>query len=278
MSRPILQLDDVVVAFGDRVALDGVSIAAAPGAVTAVVGGDGAGKTTLLRAVVGLVPLASGSLVVPEPASIGYLPASLGSWSGLTVQENVDFVAGSYAMPTALLAARADELLTVAGLAAFRHRLARQLSGGMRRKLGVVLALLHDPELLVLDEPSTGLDPVSRVGLWRLAARTAARGRTVLMTTTYLEEAQRAAEVVVLDQGRVLVSGPPAAILDSMPGVLTSADRAVRPDWAWRRGRAVHEVWIDEPPPERLPRIAPDLEDVVTARSLQRLAAGRGTS
>jgi ABC-2 type transport system ATP-binding protein len=269
-----LVVTDAVVRFGDRLALDGVSLTARPGAVTALVGGDGAGKTTLLRAVMGQVPLERGTIAAPPLAQIGYLPASLGSWAGLTVAENVDFVGGAHGLAGAQLAARADPLLDAAGLDAFRHRLARQLSGGMRRKLGVCLAMLNDPDLLVLDEPSTGVDPVSRVDLWRLAAGAASAGTTVLMSTTYLDEAERAAHVLVLDHGRELVSGPPQAVLAQMPGPMTRARQPVRAEWAWRRGRDVHELWLDQEPPESMTQVPADLEDVVTARALMGLQRG----
>ena len=272
MRSPGLVVTDAVVRFVDRVALAGVSLRAQPGAVTALVGGDGAGKTTLLRAVMGQVPLEQGSIAAPPLAQIGYLPASLGSWAGLTVAENVDFVGGAYGLTGSALAGRADPLLGAAGLDPFRDRLARQLSGGMRRKLGVCLAMLHDPTLLVLDEPSTGVDPVSRVDLWRLAAGAASAGATVLMSTTYLDEAERAAHVLVLDHGRELVSGPPQAVLAQMPGPMTRSGEPVRAQWAWRRGREVHELWLDEDPPESMAQVPPDLEDVVTARALMGLA------
>lgn len=276
MTRPLLELEGVVVRFGDRTALDDMTMSARPGAVTAVVGGDGAGKTTLIRTVVGQVPVVAGTLRAPQQPEIGYLPATSGSWAGLTVQENVEFVGGSYGLTRATLAGHSNELLAVAGLDPFRGRLARQLSGGMRRKLGVCLAMLHNPALLVLDEPSTGVDPVSRVDLWSLAARAAASGGTVLMTTTYLDEAERAAHVVVLDRGRVLVAGLPQEIRRGMPGLLTRSEEPVRPQWAWRRGRAVHELWVDERPPEGMAQVEADLEDVVTARSLVSLAADGG--
>ncbi len=259
---------DVVVRFGAQMALAGVSLEVEPGAVTAVVGGDGAGKSTLLRVLVGRVAPDSGWVHAPARETIGYLPASVGSWRGLSVAQNVEFVGGSYGMDRARIAARSAELLGAAGLEEFRDRLSGQLSGGMRRKLGVCLAMLHDPALLVLDEPSTGVDPVSRVDLWRLASSAAARGTAVVMSTTYLDEAERARQVLALDAGRVLVSGSPARVLGQAGGVVTEAPRAVRAQWAWRRGAAFRELWPDGPPPPGLRVVAPDLEDVVVARSL----------
>ena len=184
-------------------------------------------------------------------------------------------------MPTQTLADRGQELLRAAGLEAFRDRPASQLSGGMRRKLGVVLALLHEPAVLVLDEPTTGVDPVSRVELWRLAAQAAARGTSVVMSTTYLDEAQRAGQVLVLDQGRVLVAGTPAEVVAGMQGVLTEAARPHRREWAWRRGRVFREVWPEGLPgevPEGLTVVAPEvLEDVVISRALGVANAQGGT-
>lgn len=259
---------DAVVRIGDRLALDRVSLRAEAGCVTAVVGGDGAGKTTLLRALVGRVPVHSGTVDAPPRERVGYLPASEGSWRGLTVAQNLDFVGGSYGMAAADLARRRAELLAATGLVEFADRPASQLSGGMRRKLGVCMAMLHEPELLVLDEPSTGVDPVSRVDLWALAAQAAARGTTVVMSTTYLDEAERARHVVVLDQGRTLASGTPGEIVADVPGAITRQAAAVRPEWAWRRGRSFRELWIDADPPSTTQPIAADLEDAVIARAL----------
>ena len=146
------------------------------GHVVGVVGGDGAGKPTLLRALVGEAPPTHGSVRAPGAAQVGYLPASAGSWAELSVQENVEFVGRSFGLSRAAVAERGDLLLGRAGLTAARGRLARQLSGGMRRKLGFCLAMIAEPELLVLDEPSTGVDPISRVDLWRLVSDAAAGG------------------------------------------------------------------------------------------------------
>jgi len=163
-AKGSLGASDVRVSFQGIAALDGVTLKAVPGVVTAVVGGDGAGKTTLLRCVAGIVAPDSGTVTTPGPRATGYFPASSGTYPDLTVAENLAFRATAYDLRGAAAAKRAEELMAQAGLTAAQDRLAGQLSGGMRQKLGVIAALLHRPDLLVLDEPSTGVDPVSRSG------------------------------------------------------------------------------------------------------------------
>src|SRR5262249_36744667 len=168
--------EELHVSYGKIVALDGVSLSVPPGQVTAVVGGDGAGKSTLLRCLAGALAPDSGVVHRPEKHRLGYLPASSGLYPDLTVAENLDFRAVGYAMARRLARERAAEYLERAGLTSAAGRLAGQLSGGMRQKLAVIAAMLHHPELIVLDEPTTGVDPVSRSGLWWLIARAAAEG------------------------------------------------------------------------------------------------------
>ena len=258
-----------VVRFGDTLALDDVSLLVEPGSVVAVVGGDGAGKTTLLRSLVGEVPLERGQVDAPSPMAIGYLPATSGSWPALTVAQNMDFVGGIYGLSGDALASRREELLDRAALQQSAGQLAAQLSGGMRRKLGFCMAMLHNPALLVLDEPSTGIDPVSRVDLWRLVSEAAAARAAVVMSTTYLDEAERAAGLLVLDGGRTLAGGTLADVLDSFDGAVARTATPQRRAWAWRRGREFHEYWptTAELPPDAV-AVIPDLEDVVIALSL----------
>ena len=259
------------VRFGDTLALDDVSLLVEPGSVLAVVGGDAAGKTTLLRSLVGEVPLERGQVDAPPPKQIGYLPATSGSWAALTVAQNMDFVGGIYGLSGKGLASRRDELLERASLQQSAGQLASQLSGGMRRKLGFSMAMLHNPPLLVLDEPSTGVDPVSRVDLWRLVSEAAAAGAAVVMSTTYLDEAERAASLLALDGGRTLASGTLQDVLDSFDGAITRTGRPHRRAWAWRRGREYHEYWPDTAKvPGDAPTVIPDLEDVVIALSMLR--------
>jgi ABC-2 type transport system ATP-binding protein len=259
---------------GGTPALDDVTVVVEPGSVVVVVGGDGAGKTTLLRAMVGEVALESGTVQAPDAQGIGYLTATVGSWPALTARQNMDFVGGIYGLSGERLDRRREELLARAGLSAAGDRLASQLSGGMRRKLGFSMTMLHEPALLVLDEPTTGVDPVSRIDLWRLVSEAAAGGAAVLMSTTYLDEAERAGSLLVLDGGRTLAEGSLDDVRGALHGTITAADRPHRAEWSWRRGRVHHEYWPvgAEIPPDAVP-VDADLEDVVVALSLLRRAS-----
>jgi ABC-2 type transport system ATP-binding protein len=259
------------VRLGGVPALSDVTVEVAPGTVVAVVGGDGSGKTTLLRSLVGEVRLDSGSVRAPAARGVGYLPATSGSWAALTVRQNMDFVGGIFGLRGAALQQRRDVLLTRAGLADVPDRPAAQLSGGMRRKLGFSMAVLHEPALLVLDEPTTGVDPVSRVDLWRLVSEAAARGAAVLLSTTYLDEAERAHHLVALDGGAVLAAGTAEHVRAALPGSITRSAEPGRPAWAWRRGRVHHEYWPPgTTPPAGSTAVVPDLQDAVVALSLLR--------
>jgi ABC-2 type transport system ATP-binding protein len=269
----------VSVSFGALPALDQVTVGVRPGQVTAVVGGDGAGKTTLLRCVAGALGVSEGAIRRPGARRIGYLPPGSGVYDDLTVAENLQFRSAVYQMADAAAGREVGEYLERTGLAAARDRLAGQLSGGMRRKLGVIAAMLPEPELLVLDEPTTGVDPVSRADLWWLIARAAAGGAAVLMSTTYLDEASRAARVLVLDAGRTLAAGTPAEIVASVPGTITvmsgppeDADERRR---AWRRA-GTWRVWQPDGGPTGRPAggpasglLTPDLQDAVCVAALR---------
>lgn len=263
---------DVTVVFGSRVALREVTLTAPEGQVTALVGGDGAGKTTLLRCLTGRVRPTAGRIEVPPLREIGFMPTSGGVWQDLTVDENIEFVASAYRIRGADLVRRRDHLLSAAGLAQAVDRPAAKLSGGMRQKLAFCLAMLHRPALLVLDEPSTGVDPLSRVDLWRLIAHAAADGTAVVYSTTYLDEAERAAHVVVLDAGHVLASGPPAQVTDGVPGTIAVCPDPHDRERAWRRGRMFH-TWHPGPARDGEVPVRADLEDAVIALAL----AGRET-
>ena len=202
-ARSLWGVRGLIVRYGRRTALDDVTLEVRPGSVTAVIGGDGAGKTTLLRALAGVVKPVAGEVLRPERRRIGFIAGTGGVYDDLTVGENMAFVAEAYGLSREERDRRAPRLLTRTGLTGTGGRLAGRLSGGMRQKLAFVLALLHDPELLVLDEPTTGVDPVSRAKLWGLIAEEAAAGAAVVVSTTYLDEARRAARILLLEDGRV---------------------------------------------------------------------------
>lgn len=263
-------LEGVTVQFGDRVALSAVDIPVEAGLITAVVGGDGAGKTTVARALVGLVSPQSGT--VRRPEAFGFQPAASGTWRDMTVMENLEFVAAAFALDRATLRRRIDLLVEATNLGIATDRLAAHLSGGMRQKLGVAMALLPEPDLLVLDEPTTGVDPVSRLEISAFVSSAAAGGCGVLMTTTYVDEAARASTVVALDQGATLAAGTPQDVLSSMPGQMYVGEQGSGTH-SWRRGRQ-WRIWSPEgaTPPGASP-VDADLDDVITVAALSRETA-----
>jgi len=265
-------VDGVRVRFGDVTALHDVTFETAPGSVTAIIGADGAGKSTLLRCLVGLVEPDEGVVLRPHKQDLGYLPAGLGSWKSLTVDQNISFVGGAYGLSGQALADAADPLLEHAGLTGIGDRLAGQLSGGMRTKLGFCLAMLHSPELVVLDEPTTGVDPVSRVELWRMISDAVASGTSVVMATSYMDEAERAASVVLLDRGRAILTGSPALLVANLDGSIITTSQPTSPGRAWRSGPTWRE-WVpsgsDLTRPIDAQPAQPDLRDVSIVAALQ---------
>lgn len=210
-------------------ALDGLDCIVPQGGITAVVGPDAAGKTTLLRLIAGLLRPDSGRIevmgrdAVGEAAAIhaeiGYMPQRFGLYEDLTVAENLSLHADLRQLVGAPRRERFDELLRFTGLAPFTGRLAGKLSGGMKQKLGLACSLLARPALLLLDEPSVGVDPLSRRQLWSIVESLAQAGTTVLWSTTYLDEAERCREVLLLHEGRLLAHGPPGDFTAPLRGL-----------------------------------------------------------
>jgi ABC-2 type transport system ATP-binding protein len=263
-------VDGLSVRYGGRGALADVTFEVADRSVAAVVGGDGAGKTSLLRALAGTVRPSGGTVRRPDDHRIGYLSAGPGVWGDLTVEENLEFAGRAYGLGGGRLRSRAATLLERTDLTEAHDRLAGRLSGGMRQKLALAMALLHEPELLILDEPTTGLDPVSRVELWRLLAGAAAGGAAVALATTYLDEAERAATVLVLDQGRALLAGTPDEVLAAVPGRVVEAATRPRGVPAWRRGKRWRAWSSDGSPLAGATEVVLDLEDAVVVAQLAR--------
>ncbi|MFZ0995535.1 MAG: ABC transporter ATP-binding protein [Candidatus Dormiibacterota bacterium] len=257
------------VTFGAKTAVDDVTLKAVPGSVTVVVGGDGAGKSTLLRALVGLVRLSSGTARRPAKRAIGYIPAMTGLYVDLTVEENLSFIGRAYGLTGPEYVTRSAELLERIGLTEARDRLGSQLSGGMQRKLAVASALFHDPELLVLDEPTTGVDPVSRVELWRLISGAVARDTAAVLTTSYVDEANRGSSVLLMDQGRAIASGSPSDIIAAIPGAVGVVRGPLRPKGSsWRAG-SNWRVWApSDALPDGAEAVTPTFHDAVMIASL----------
>jgi len=261
---------DLQVRFGKTVALDGVSIEIRAGSVHAVVGGDGAGKTTLLRILAGVGIQFDGRVRLPAPGRTGYVPPAGGVFGDLSVAENMEFIADAYRLSS--WRARGEELLTRVGLEDYPDRLAAQLSGGQRRKLAGSMALLPEPELLVLDEVTTGVDPVSRMDLWRLVAGAAAGGAGVVVATSYLDEAERAESVLLLHEGRTLASGTPAEIIAGMRGSVSDVSEPREAATAWRKGRRWRQ-WNPDGRADSDRHVA--LEDVAIVAELMAEGVGR---
>jgi ABC-2 type transport system ATP-binding protein len=224
--------------FGAVTALDGVDLALEPGELVGLVGPDGAGKSTLLRCLVGVLDPTGGTASVdgadwrraPRGAreQLGYMPQQFSLYGDLSVDENLRFFADLFAVARPAFAERRARLLAITRLAAARDRPAAALSGGMYKKLAIACALLHDPRALVLDEPTNGVDPVSRRELWALLYEFVKGGVGVLVATAYLDEVARCGRVVMLHRGRILREGTPAALLNGFDAIVLAIDIAER--------------------------------------------------
>ena len=268
----LIQVSGVVLAHGSITAVEGLDLTITPGTVTALIGGDGAGKSTTIRALAGRVTPTAGTIQRQPDLTIGVVPERGAVFTDLTVAENLDFAARVQRRAGGDDPVPRDHLLSRIGLTGARGRLAGALSGGMRQKLALGMALQHHPAVLLLDEPTSGVDPVSRADLWRLLAEEVADGTAVVMATTYLDEAARASHAVLLDRGRILRQGPPTAIRDAVPGCVVVGDAPVGAH-AWRRGQAWHS-WVEAPDltdhPAGTVVNRPDLEDAAIIAALQR--------
>jgi len=228
--------------FGELAAVSGVDLSIARGEIFGLVGPDGAGKTTLMRMLAGVLRPDAGSItldgidVLADPEAVkprlSYMPQRFGLYEDLTVAENIFFYAELFGVAPAERRARTAELLEAAGMAPFRRRLAGQLSGGMKQKLGLVCALIHQPSVLLLDEPTTGVDPVSRRDFWAILYNLRESGVTIMFSTAYMDEAERCSRLALMHAGKVRLCDTPARLKQAMPGVLLAVSapdpRAVR--------------------------------------------------
>ncbi|WP_447976954.1 ATP-binding cassette domain-containing protein [Candidatus Nitrospira bockiana] len=216
--------------FGDVVALDHLSVTVASGEIFGLVGPDGAGKTTTMRLLTGVMEPTGGEAwvggkhVVREAEAvkedIGYMSQRFGLYADLTVEENIHFYADLYGVPTKGRERKIHELLSFSNLTPFKKRQAGRLSGGMKQKLGLACALIHTPKVLFLDEPTNGVDPVSRRDFWRILYALLKEGVTIFVSTAYLDEAERCHRVALLHRGRLLACDTPDRVKALMRGTI----------------------------------------------------------
>lgn len=232
-TATVIRAEGLVKRFGQLTAVQDLSLAVAAGESFALVGPDGAGKTTTIRLLCGIMDPDEGQAAVMDYDTvgqaeqikdlIGYMPQRFGLYDDLTVAENLAFYADVYRVPRTERQQRVPELLDFADLARFQDRLAANLSGGMRQKLGLICTLVHRPQIIFLDEPTFGVDPVSRREFWQILYQLLVAGVTIFLSTSYMDEAERAHRVGLLHRGRLLLVDTPRGIKEHFQGELLEA-------------------------------------------------------
>jgi ABC-2 type transport system ATP-binding protein len=235
-----IDISNVTRRFGTTVAVNGLSLQVGRGEIFALVGPDGAGKTTLMRLICGALAIDAGSLsvdgvdVVRSTAAvqsvIGYMPQRFSLYPDLSVMENLRFYGDIFGVPKEQFAERAKAFLTDFSLTPFVSRLAEELSGGMKQKLALACALIHSPMTILLDEPTAGVDPISRREFWRILYGINARGTTIFVSTPYMDEAERAHRVAFITQGWILSCGTPDELKRELQGAVVEISCSKRAD------------------------------------------------
>ena len=295
VAQPLIELIDLSRQFKDLSAVDHLNLSIPQGELFGLVGPDGAGKTTTLRLLAGLLTISSGRAFIagheltthPEAVKslIGYMAQDFSLYSKLTVMENLLFFAAVYQVPRQVQNKRIDRLLDFAGLDTFKNRRAAHLSGGMKKKLALACTLIHQPQLLLLDEPTTGVDPVSRREFWQILTELHLEGTTILVTTPYMDEADRCGRVGLMYQGKLIHCDSPQAIRAQLQGEIVQlvtdqrekAQRLIRQLTGIKEvqtyGNALH-ILVDSGP-KRLPAIKTCLEKAGLAVDTLRRAPTR---
>lgn len=232
----IVEVNRVTRRFRRNVAVDDVSLTVRKGELFGILGPDGSGKSTLLRMMAGVLNPSAGEISVggldtfreteAVKAMIGYMPQKFGLYGDLSVKENMRFVADVFGVQGDTLLRRSRDLYDFAQLKNFKNRPAKLLSGGMKKKLGLACALIHEPDLLLLDEPTTGVDPVARRGFWDLLSGLHGKGTTTVVSTPYMDETERCNRVALLFDGRILACDTPENIKASIPGQVIALENS----------------------------------------------------
>lgn len=230
MNQTAIQASGLGRAFGEMWAVRGLDLEVKRGEIFGLVGPDGAGKTTTMRLLTGILAASEGSATVAGfsiqggeeeiKSRISYMSQRFGLYGDLSVEENLRFYADLYEVPRREREPLEERLLGFSNLTPFRKRLARDLSGGMKQKLGLACALIHKPEILFLDEPTNGVDPVSRRDFWRILYAMLKEGVTIFVSTAYLDEAERCTRVGLMHRGRLIQCDTPQKLKEGIPGLL----------------------------------------------------------
>ncbi|MGE5558371.1 MAG: ATP-binding cassette domain-containing protein [Bacillota bacterium] len=248
-----LEVKDLTKKYPGVAAVNALSFSVAAGRIFGFVGPDGAGKTTLFRMLCGILVPTEGSIfalgvdVVRNPEKLkrelGYMPQKFALYQDLTVRENLDFFADLYETPLEGLEQRKLELLRFAGLLQFQRRPAGNLSGGMKQKLALCCTLIHAPRLLILDEPTTGVDPVSRKEFWDLLMPLPERGTTVIASTAYMDEAEKCHDVALMNLGKIMKIGSPSSLKENLQGrIYEVRDERIREVQRY----LAEQAWLEE--------------------------------
>ncbi len=226
-SSPFVVVEHVSMHFGEIGAVRDISLTVAPGQIFGIVGSDGAGKSTLLRMIATMIKPAAGRIavdgrdVVTEKRRvkdlIGYMPQRFGLYPDLTVDENLQFFMDIFGLPGEERKRRREKYLGFSNLLPFADRPAGALSGGMKQKLGLACVLIHEPRLLILDEPTNGVDPVSRQEFWEILGKMRREGMTMLVSTAYLDEGEKCDMLAMMHKGRIIETAAPAVVRGGFP-------------------------------------------------------------
>jgi ABC-2 type transport system ATP-binding protein len=243
----VISVSNLTKKFGENRAVDSLSFDVRRGEIFGIVGPDGAGKSTLLRMMAGITIPAAGEILIDGmdvarnrfriKESLAYMPQRFGLYEDLTVEENIRFFGRLFGVPRKTIDERTPKLYEFSRLGPFRERLAGNLSGGMKQKLGLACCLIHSPGLILLDEPTNGVDPVSRREFWKILYDLLSDGVTIVVSTAYLDEAERCNRVALMHEGRFIRLGTPAEVKGSVPGALIE----IETDDIWRAEEALNK-------------------------------------